>query len=36
MSQQEKDKMRARLTKEIEEMKAATIQKEKQITVMET
>ena len=35
MSQQEKDKMRARLTKEIEEMKGATVQKEKQITVME-
>jgi hypothetical protein len=28
--------MRARLTKDIEEMKAATIQKEKQIVVMET
>ena len=27
--------MRARLTKEIEEMKGATVQKEKQITVME-
>ena len=35
MSQQEKDKMRVRLTKDIEEMKAASIQKENQITVME-
>ncbi len=35
MSQQEKDKMRARLTREIEETKAASIAKEEQIRVME-
>jgi predicted RNase H-like nuclease (RuvC/YqgF family) len=35
MSGNEKDKMRARLTKEIEETKAATIEKDKQINVME-
>ena len=35
MSGQEKDKMRVRLTKDIEEMKAASIQKENQISVME-
>ncbi len=35
MSGQEKEKMRARLTKEIEETKASSLAKDTQITVME-